>query len=379
MDKQDIIKRIENSLIEFSIGHVILPDSPEKYSLRDRMKKYNIPGLSLAVINNYEINWINYYGVLRNGTENKVAADTIFQACSISKMVTTPILLHLVETGVFDLNADVNTYLKSWKVADNEFTKKQKVTLRGLLTHQSGVSRPTGGYNWEKGSTPTLIQILNGESPALMNPTVVEFEPFSKWQYSNMGFAIIQLLLEEYFGKPFHQIIKELIIDPLNMQNSTFKYPLSEEWAKREISLHNREGKPTYPGIIPTAEAHGSLMSTPTDLAKFGIALMKAYNGVSTGIITPSLVKDMLQQKTRVDDISEMGLPFGMGFGCFMVGDGRSKIVFHQGGNDPGASSLLVIMPEKGFGAAFMANGLSGVELSLEIMAAIAHEYGWAE
>ena len=94
MDKQNFIKRIENSLIEFSIGHVILPDSPEKYSLRDRMKKYNIPGLSLAVINNYEIDWINYYGVLRNGTENKVAADTIFQACSISKMVTTPILLH---------------------------------------------------------------------------------------------------------------------------------------------------------------------------------------------------------------------------------------------------------------------------------------------
>ncbi|MBG0783669.1 MAG: beta-lactamase family protein [Anaerolineaceae bacterium] len=379
MNNKEIIRRIETSLIEFSLGHVILPDSPEKYSLSDRMSNYNIPGLSLAVINDYEIDWAKCYGVLKNGTENRVEPNSIFQACSISKMVTTPLIMHLIENGTFDLDTDVNTYLQSWKVPESEFSKNCKVTLRGLLTHQSGVSRPTGGYNWEKGTTPTLVQILNGEYPAVMKPTVVEFEPFSKWQYSNMGFAIIQLLLEEHYGKPYHQISQEMLLAPLGMKDSTFKYPLSDEWAKREISLHDRDGNPTYPGIIPTAEAHGGLMTTPTDLAKFGIALMRAYQGDSAGILTPSLAKDMMEQKTWIDDISEMGLPFGMGFGCFMVGEGESKIVFHHGGNDPGASSLLIFMPERGFGAAFLANGLSGVDLSLEILAAIAHEYGWEE
>ena len=377
MNKETQIKNIESSLIKFSPGHLILPDCSEKFTLEERMADANVPGLSLVVINNYEIDWVKGYGVLRNGMENKVSPNTIFQACSISKMVTTPMVLHLVEKGIFDLDVDINSYLTSWKVPESDLTKDHKVTLRGLLSHQSGVSRPDGGYEWEEGTTPSIMQILNGQPPALIRPTRVEFEPFSKWQYSNMGFVIIQLLLEEFYSKPFDQIIEEFLFAPLGLNDSTFTYPLSPAWAKREISLHDSHGNPTHPGIIPSAQAHGGLMTTPSDLAQFGITLMRAYQADSSGIITQSLVKDMFEQKTWVEDTSEMGMQFGMGFGCFMIGEGESKIVFHPGGNDPGASSLICIMPEKGFGAVLMTNGLLGLELSVEILSAIAHEYAW--
>ena len=375
--KNKIISKIESSLVEFSLGHLILEDRDPKLLLEAEMSKYKVPGLSIAVIDDNEVDWVKGYGLLRNGNEKKVTPETIFQACSISKMVTTPLILHLVENETFDLDTNVNQYLTSWQVPASDFTKERKVTLRGLLTHQSGISRPDGGYNWEVGTEPTLVQILNAEFPAVMKPTLVEFEPFSKWQYSNVGFDIIQLILEDYYGKPFVQISRELLFNPLEMGSSTFQYPLPSDLAKREISLHDKDGTPTHPGIIPSAEAHGSLMTTATDLAKFGIALMRAFQGETLGIITPSLVHNMFEQRTWVADTSEMGLAFGMGFGCFLVKEGSTKLVFHPGGNDPGASSLICLIPDKGVGAVLMTNGIRGLEFSVEVLAAIAHAYRW--
>ena len=379
MATQDIIKRIETSLIKNSPGHLFLPHNDQRYTIQHRMEAANTPGVGVAVVNHNGIDWAKGYGLLRSGTDKEVTRETFFQACSVSKMVTTPLILDLINKGIFDLDVDINAYLKSWKVPESEFTQDQKVTLRGLLTHQSGICRPDGGFNWEEGLKPTLVNILNGEFPASMHPTVVEFEPFSKWHYSNMGFVIIQLILEEYYKRPFARIANDLLFEPLEMKESTFSYPLPPSWSKREASLHNGEGTPTYPGLIPNAQAHGGLITTTSDLALFGIALMKANHGNSSGIITNKLTQMMFEQRVRVDDTSALGFQFGMGFGCFLLGDGASKVVFHPGGNDPGASSLIVLLPEKEVGAVIMTNGLQGFTLSIEILSAIAHEYHWED
>ena len=373
------IEKIESSLTKYASGNFFLPENKDKHSLQSRMEAANTPGVGVAVINHNTIDWVKGYGVLKRGTDKGVTTETFFQACSVSKMVTTPLILDLINKGIFDLDVDINAYLKSWKVPESEFTQDQKVTLRGLLTHQSGICRPDGGFNWEEGMKPSLINILNGEFPASMHPTVVEFEPFSKWQYSNMGFVIIQLILEEYYKRPFARIANELLFEPLEMKESTFSYPLPPSWSKREASLHNGEGTPTYPGLIPNAQAHGGLITTTSDLALFGIALMKAYHGNSSGIITNKLAQMMFEQRVWVDDTSALGFQFGMGFGCFLLGDGASKVVFHPGGNDPGASSLIVLLPEKEVGAVIMTNGLQGFTLSIEILSAIAHEYHWED
>ena len=371
------IKKIETSLNKFTPGYLFQPENDEKYAIMDRMDAANTPGVGVAVINRNEIDWAKGYGLLKRGTEFEVTPQTFFQACSVSKMVTTPLVLDLITKGIFDLDADINAYLNSWKVPDSKFTQEQKVTLRGLLTHQSGIGRPDGGFNWEEGMKPTLVQILQGEFPALMNPAMVEFTPFSKWQYSNMGFVIIQMLLEDYYNRSFARIANELLFEPLGMNFSTFDYPLPPAWSKREAYLHDGEGVPTYPGLIPTAQAHGGLMTTASDLALFGVALMRAYQGKSSGIITTHLAQTMFEQRVWVEDTSALGFQFGMGFGCFIVGMGVTKAVFHPGGNDPGASSLIVLIPEQEAGVVIMTNGLQGFPLSIEILSAIGQEYAW--
>ena len=377
MNKEQSILRIEENLVKFRTGSLILPRSIENFSLIDRMSQAHVPGMSLSVINGSKTEWSKGYGLLRNGTDRLVGSDSIFQACSVSKMVTSALVLHFVQERVFDLDKDINTYLTSWKVPENELTNERKVTLRRLLSHQAGINRPDGGFEWDENNAPTLINILNGQYPALVQAAQVEFVPGRKWQYSNMGYLIIQLVLEDILQKPFSRLIQDILFTPIAMLNSTFDYPLNPAWADREISLHDEHGNPTYPGLIPGGVAHGGLMTTSIDLAKFGCALINAYHGQTTGVITPMLVGEMLKQQIWVDDLSSLGFPFGQGLGVFLVEDGSKTIAFHPGGNDPGASCLVCLLPEKGQGAVIMTNGLQGITLSIEILSGIAHEYKW--
>jgi len=80
-----------------------------------------------------------------------VTPETCFEAASTTKLLTSAAALHYLEQGMFDLDEDVNQKLKSWKIPENEFTQNEKVTLHRLLTHQSGLTRPDGGFSEEEG------------------------------------------------------------------------------------------------------------------------------------------------------------------------------------------------------------------------------------
>jgi CubicO group peptidase (beta-lactamase class C family) len=377
MTLEEPIEAVEVNLVKFAPEYLIRPDAPETFSLATRMDERHVPGLSVAVVQDNQIAWAKGYGVLKAGEERPVTPRSLFQACSVSKMVTAPLALRLIDAGVLDLDRNVNTYLKSWQVPDSELTREYKVTLRGLLSHQSGINRPDGGFDYEEGSVPTLLQILNGEAPAIVQAAHVAYVPGSRWQYANFGYIVIQQLLEDVLGRPFSQIAQETIFDPLELTDSTFDYPLSPAWARREISLHDNEGHPTHPGMIPSAVAHGGLITTASDLARFGIELMLAYQGQSQRLLTAGAVRQMFRQEVRVEDRSALGFPFSQGLGVFIVDEGDRRIIFHPGGNDPGASCLLCLLPDSGQGAVIMTNGIQGHPLTLEILSSIARVYQW--
>ena len=112
-----------------------------------------------------------------------MTGDTLFQAASISKLITAMAALRLVEEGVLDLDADVNEALRSWRVPENEHTQEYKVTLRGLLSHTAGMS-PSGFPGYPAGEAlPTLQQILDGEPPAGSEPVRVLQVPGTAYSY----------------------------------------------------------------------------------------------------------------------------------------------------------------------------------------------------
>ncbi len=166
-------------------------------NIYERMKQYPVIGLSLATIRDGTLERTESFGLLEAGTTQKVNMNSIFNACSISKFITAMLVLKLVDKGILNLDKRVNNQLVSWKVPKNKFTSDKKVTLRNLLSHQSGIIDPHKSfdiYNSVQGK-PTILQILQGKTPYCPVPIEVQYTPESKFHYSDAGFCIIEQLM----------------------------------------------------------------------------------------------------------------------------------------------------------------------------------------
>src|SRR5437763_565028 len=166
-----------------------------RWTLAERMAALHVPGASIAIIEGGRVIWAGGFGVKEFGTRDSVTTSTLFQAQSISKPVSATAMLRLVEAGQLSLDEDVNSYLKSWKVPENNFTNQAKVTLRRIVSHNAGVT--VGGFGGYRlgDSIPALPQILNGEKPANSAPIRVDAVPGSIFRYSGGGFLVMQQLL----------------------------------------------------------------------------------------------------------------------------------------------------------------------------------------
>ena len=367
------IQSVETGLSDFA------GQSNSKLSLIDEMANKNVPGVSIAVINDNKTEWAKGYGILKAGTSNPVTKETVFEAASTTKIFTTVIILNLVEKALIKLDEDVNKYLKSWKIPDNEFTQKQKVTLRLILSHQAGFNRPEGGFSNEEGKAPTLLDVIKGESPAKNQPATIEFVPGTKWQYSNISYIVLQLLIEELTGKTFSQVAKEIILNPLKLKSSAFLYPLTEELNKRKAETHDQEGNPQGHGLHPSAFSHAGLITSPSDLAKFVIELMNTYQGKSDILCSQKTAKLMFTKLIDLDPSEFGGISLGQGLGVLLRGENENISFIMAGQNWPGTTSFITGFPNHGQGAAIMTNGINGELIQLELIGAIGNVYNWPE
>lgn len=371
------IEYIENNLIEFTSPAAMLnPDSIQfanPKTLAERMNHYNTPGVSIAVINNRDIEWTKGYGSMDNKTVAPVTTETIFEAASTSKFVTAVLALHFVQKGLIDLDRDINDYLVSWKVPENEFNQVEKVTLRRLLTHKAGL--PTTNFSYDdKVGYPTLLNVLNGESPALNAPAIPELVPGSQWQYSNVAYDVVQLIIEDISGKSFQQNADDIIFGPLKMNNSTFTYPLASKMKIFEAMPHNADGNSLEPSMHLTALAHGGLLTTPTDLAKFTKEIMLSYKGKSEKILTQKMTKRLFTNEFDLDP-RMFGIPISEGLGVLLIADDSDIVFAHPGSNLPGLNCWLIGWLENGSAIIVMTNGAMGEVLAMEIISAFNNKY----
>ena len=159
---------------------------------------YEVPGVSVAFIDADRITWTRQYGVADKRTRRRVTEDTRFQAGSISKVVTALATLapQRSRTGKLGLDTDVNGELVDWRVPDTPFTRTQKVTVRGLLSHDAGVT-VHGFIGYPPGALPTILQTLQGAPPANSPPITVDKPPGSGFRYSGGGYVILTQLIED--------------------------------------------------------------------------------------------------------------------------------------------------------------------------------------
>jgi CubicO group peptidase (beta-lactamase class C family) len=327
---------------------------------------FKVPGLSVAVIDNYKIAWAKAYGVTQVGGATPVTTKTLFQAGSISKPVAATGALYLVEHGKLSLDEDVNKKLVTWKVPENEFTRDQKVTLRRLMSHSAGLTvHGFPGYATDA-PIPTLVQIFNGEKPANTDPIRVDFVPGSKFRYSGGGVTIEQQLMIDVTGTPFPQFMKKTVLDKIGMTDSSYEQPLPPARAALTAGGTYSDGK-SVPGkwhIYPEMAAAG-LWTTPTDLAKFAIEIALSKHGKSNRVLTQAMTQEMLKPQ-----IEHVGL-------AFFLGDEKNPDQFGHGGADEGFQADLIMFSDSGQGIAIMGNSDNFFQIASYVESSVAKEYGW--
>jgi len=331
------------------------------------LKDWNAPGIGVGIVVGDKLVFAKGYGVTEFGGSQRVDTATLFQAGSISKPVAAMVALKRVQDGKIALDENINNKLQTWKLPDNEFTAKKKVTLANLLSHTGGLTvHGFPGYAVDE-KIPTLPQVLDGTEPANTAAVRVDMEPGTKFRYSGGGTTIAQLAIMDIEKKPYPQIAKETVLGPLNMTNSTYSQPLPDDWRKKAASGHRGNGS-TVAGkihVYPEMAAAG-LWTTPADLARFGIEVQLSYAGRSNKILSQQMIEKMV-----TPFMEEVGLGF------FIDKHGNS-VYFGHGGADEGFRAQLLMHREKGYGAVVMVNSDNG-QIMEEVLRSIARAYNWDE
>src|SRR5689334_6962811 len=184
------IERVENGL-----RAPVLIEGDPVWTIAERLKKHGVPGVSVAVIRDFKIEWAKGYGLADVAGARPVTETTLFEAGSISKPVAAMAAMALVAQGRLSLKGNIDDSLKSWKVPANALTRKSPVTLERLLSHSAGMT-VHGFPGYERGKPlPTVVQVLDGAPPANTPPVRVDLEPGTQYRYSGGGYTVAQLAM----------------------------------------------------------------------------------------------------------------------------------------------------------------------------------------
>lgn len=358
---------VRTSRIEAGLPAVTQGERTLHLSLSQWMQALAVPGLSVAVIDDYRVVWTKAYGVTTPGPMGSpITPGTIFQAASIAKPVTALAILHQVEHGSLDLDADINDYLQSWKLPGDDRRPGEKVSLRRLLAHTGGVT-PGGFAGYERtAAAPGIVAVLGGVAPATNAPTRVVSKPGAEVAYSGLGYSLLQLALMDRLQQPFEAILAETVLQPLGMRDSTFEQQLPDALLARAARGHLGVGAAIEGGwrVHPELAAAG-LWTTPADLAALIIDVAKSRRGDQGRLLSSDLTRQMLSLHQD-----------GMGLGFVVREDGAQGYFAHSGGNE-GYFAHFEMLADTGQGIVIMTNSDAGQALATLLIASVANEYDW--
>ncbi len=352
--KQSSQERIETNIAPILqiTGHPV-----PTFSIEERLKQLGIPGVSIAVAHKGKIIWQAGYGMADVSQNRKMDTNTLLLAGSISKPVAALRALQLVEDGKIDLDGNINDYLTSWQVPENEFTKTEKVTLRRILNHTAGLT-VWGFPGYDKGDDiPSAVDVLNGKGNT--DEVVVYKTPGESWQYSGGGYTIMQIAVADVTKQAFAASMQQQVLNPLSMQNSTYQNPLPQKYHSIAATGYREngdevEGKwPIYPEM-----AAAGLWTTPSQLVQYGIEIQRIHSSKKDGILSAKMVGAMLTP----------------GENNHGLGPNVNEHTFGHGGADEGFRARLITWKDSSYAVVVMVNSDNGA-IVREILLAIANEY----
>jgi CubicO group peptidase (beta-lactamase class C family) len=333
------------------------------------MRSQDIPAATIAVVRDGRLLFAKGYGFQDREKRIPVVADrTLFRPGSTSKLFTWTAVMQLYERGQLDLEADVNTYLKDFKIPA---TYPQPITMKNLLAHTPGFEDGSLGF--------LIVKDASGLMPmrkALALHIPERVRPPGTWSsYSNYGAALAGLVVEYISGMPFDEYIKKNIFDPLGMEHSTFHEPLPANLAPdMAVGYKWKNGlyEPGYFEFISNFGPAGALSATATDMAAFMIAHLQLGRYGDNRILKEETTR-LMHSRLYAPDPRLPGMDYGLYqsdvYGQSIIGHAGDTNFFH---------SELALFPEHNVGL-FVSYATHGGHARMELVEAFVMRYFHAQ
>ncbi|MDH3246924.1 MAG: serine hydrolase, partial [Saprospiraceae bacterium] len=308
--------------------------------IQDLMQRAEIPGLSVAILENGLVRYVKSFGVKNTETAEPVVGSTQFEAASLTKPVIAYAVVKLAQEGKLDLDRPLFQYYRYEGIEDSEAAKQ--ITARMVLTHTTGLP------NWRSPRNAQQVKLQNA--------------PGSWFSYSGEGFVYLATVCEEITGLPTHEWIDQTVFQPLGMLHSSMIW---EDHFERTAALpHNKDGQPSEKWKAKEANAAASLSTTAADYARFMVALFHGED------LIPEWKEQMLSIQQRVDpncsqcreenknpEFAEVSWGLGIGLEA-----GNETYLWHWGDNGD-FKSYMCMSRDSGDGLVYFANSTRGLSI----------------
>lgn len=324
------------------------------------MKAAEVPGLSLAVINDDKIAYVKAYGFRDVEKKLPYTTDTIVYAASLTKVAFAYTVLQLVQDGVLDLDRPVYQYLPkplpeyegySDLAGDDRY---KKMTARMLLSHTSGLP------NWRAFEDDHKLHI--------------HFEPGSRYAYSGEGLQVLQLVVETVTRKPLLELMQKDVFTPFGMEHTGMTW--EPRFEGNFANGYDEAGKSLGPERKKHVLAAGSMLTTVSDYAKFMAAASRGDR------LTPATRAEMLKPQIAINDQHQfptlelkptednkaIRLSYGLGVGLYWSPYGET---FFKEGHDDGWGNYMVVFDKQKTGILILTNSSNGEGIFKELLETI--------
>ena len=318
----------------------------------DAQKDYeNLPGISVSMVDYDEVMWSGAFGYSNLEGEIKTETSTIYSICSISKLFTAIGIMQLRDQGKLKLDDEVKAHLP-WFTIKQNFEDGGPITIRGLLTHSSGIPRQSNFPYW---TGPDFDFPSLEEIKAQMTNSETLYPASQYFQYSNFGMSLLGAIIEAKSGLSYEDYVQKNILQPLNLKDTRPNMPV--ELAGKQLAigygavdrLGNRKPVPPFntKGVTPAA----GFTSTVVDLSKFGAWQLKLLDTGEEIVLKSSTLNEM--QRVQYMD-PNWRTSWGLGFAVRNI---EGTTVISHGGSCPGYRSLFSLVPQYNKAYVVMING----------------------
>lgn len=311
------------------------------------LRQFDVPGAAIALVRDGEQVWSGAYGLADRAEGRELTTDAVFRVESIAKSVTAWGVMRLVEQGRIELSAPVTRYLDS-----NSFSgldeAERAVTVRRLLSHTAGLALGPIGEGAEydpKGEVPPLREYLSREVRLAQAPG-------SGFSYSNVGFNLLELVVEEVTGRDFAVYMREAVLQPLGMRQSSFAR--ADSLRPRMPRGYELGGAPVAPYVYP-ASAGGGMVGTVDDVARFVEAEISESASGGPRVLSPARIRALHRPQIEIPGLYGV-VADAYGFGHFLETLPNGERAVWHGGQGHGWMTHFHVVPATGDGIVILTN-----------------------